>query len=116
MPSIREFGDFGKRYLTREIAFAIILILVGLASFGLGRLSVLSDGKQPVRIEYGEQGASPSMVKNGAVVGSKNGSKYHLPWCSGAQRIKEENKVYFDSIEDAKRNGYTAAANCPGLE
>lgn len=52
---------------------------------------------------------------NGQVVGSKNGSKYHLPECSGAKRIKEENKVWFATVEDAKKAGYTAAANCPGL-
>ncbi len=51
----------------------------------------------------------------GKVVGSKNGSKYHLPECSGAKNIKEENKVWFASVEEAKARGYTAAANCPGL-
>lgn len=51
----------------------------------------------------------------GKVVGSKNGSKYHLPECSGAKRIKEENKIWFASVEEAKSAGYTAAANCPGL-
>ena len=51
----------------------------------------------------------------GKVVGSKNGSKYHLPECSGAKRIKEENKIWFASVEEAKQAGYTAAANCPGL-
>lgn len=51
----------------------------------------------------------------GQLVGSKNGTKYHYPWCSGAERIKEENKIWFQSAEEAKRAGYTPAANCPGL-
>ena len=52
---------------------------------------------------------------SGQYVGSKNGSKYHLPWCSGAQRIKEENKVWFQDKNEAKRLGYTPAKNCPGI-
>ncbi|MFH1608762.1 MAG: hypothetical protein ABH951_01935, partial [Patescibacteria group bacterium] len=51
----------------------------------------------------------------GLLVGSKNGTKYHYPWCSGALRIKEENKVWFNSMEEARQAGYTPAANCKGL-
>jgi len=51
----------------------------------------------------------------GAYVGSRNGSKYHFPWCPGAQQIKEENKVWFSSVEEAQKAGYTPAANCKGL-
>ena len=46
------------------------------------------------------------------VVASKNGSKYHFLWCSGAKQIKEENKIYFNSEEEAVAAGYTLAANC----
>jgi hypothetical protein len=51
----------------------------------------------------------------GKYVGSKTGTKYYLPTCSGAKRIKDENKRWFVSKEDAEKDGYTAAANCPGL-
>ncbi len=51
----------------------------------------------------------------GLYVGSKSGSKYHLPNCPGAQRISAENKVWFASKEDALAKGYTPAANCKGL-
>ncbi len=53
--------------------------------------------------------------KEGKYVASKSGSKYYLPSCSGVKRIKEENKVWFASIEDAKAAGLTPASNCPGL-
>ncbi len=48
------------------------------------------------------------------VVASKAaGSKlYHHPWCSGAQRIKETNKLWFPTEADAITAGYTLAANC----
>ncbi|MEK7585260.1 MAG: hypothetical protein AAB455_02005 [Patescibacteria group bacterium] len=103
--------------------------LVALIAFGLGRLSRLEEAREPVRIE---NVATPALVSSkittsttsisaqtssqaGQFVGSKNGTKYHYPWCSGAQRIKEENKVWFASKEEAATKGYTPASNCPGL-
>jgi len=51
----------------------------------------------------------------GKYVASKNGSKYHFPWCSGATRMKEENKIWFETKEAAEKAGYGPAANCKGL-
>jgi hypothetical protein len=48
-------------------------------------------------------------------IGSKNSDIYHLPECSGAKRIKEENKKCFESKEEAEKAGYRPAQNCPGL-
>jgi len=48
-------------------------------------------------------------------VASKNGTKYHYPWCPGAQSIKEENKIWFSTKEEAEKAGYQPASNCKGL-
>ena len=48
-------------------------------------------------------------------VGSKNGTKYHALWCPGASQIKDENKVFFNSKEEAVASGYAPATNCKGL-
>jgi len=48
----------------------------------------------------------------GNIVASKNGKKYYFVHCSGANRIKNENKIYFSTIEAAEGAGYTLAANC----
>lgn len=48
-------------------------------------------------------------------VGSKNGTKFHLLTCPGAKQIKEENKVFFATKEDAQKAGYTPASNCKGI-
>jgi len=48
-------------------------------------------------------------------VASKNGTKYYLPECSGAKRIKEYNKIYFSSREEAEKAGYEPAVSCPAL-
>ncbi|NQU99696.1 MAG: hypothetical protein HQ538_03075 [Parcubacteria group bacterium] len=47
----------------------------------------------------------------GKYVGSKNSDKYHPLDSGSAKRIKEENKVYFKSKEDAESKGYTAGAS-----
>lgn len=61
------------------------------------------------------QAAAAAMAGQGSYVGSRKGTKYHLPWCPGARTISEENKVWFESKADAESKGYTPAANCKGL-
>lgn len=113
---------------SKDLFLVIIILLTALISFGLGRLSKLEEDKTPLIIN---QPATPVVSTNtainepintktanqgGEVVASKNGTKYHFPWCSGAQSIKEENKITFASIEKARKAGYTPASNCKGLE
>jgi len=45
-------------------------------------------------------------------VGSSTSKKYHLPDCRYALKIKQENKVYFQSAEDAKSQGYLPCKSC----
>jgi hypothetical protein len=98
----------------------------------LGRLSVVLENREPVTLELpttstttvgtGEAQGISSLSKEvttgqaGLLVGSKNSTKYHFPWCSGALRITEANKIYFNSIEEARAKGYSPATNCPGLQ
>ena len=50
--------------------------------------------------------------KKGSIVASKNGTKYYFMHCSGVGRIKEENKVYFNSENDATAEKYEKASGC----
>ncbi|MBI4086620.1 hypothetical protein HY416_01410 [Candidatus Kaiserbacteria bacterium] len=159
--TIREWTQKGKSLLTHLLAGgasdrglfpALLLVTVGLVSFGLGRLSVetgpadrggsllsataaAEDGTSVATGRSGPAGGvgeadtresdirtvgsadetSSSPASEKRYVGSKNGSKYHLPWCSGAARIAEENKIWFSSKEEAEAAGYTPAANCKGI-
>lgn len=74
---------------------------------------------QTQTIETGDQAAALSApVTNavqGAYVASKKSDKYHLPWCSGAKRIAEENKIWFATKEEAEKAGFEPAGNCPGI-
>lgn len=51
----------------------------------------------------------------GNYVASKNGKSYHLLICPGAKLIKEENKIFFATEEEAKAKGYAPAKNCKEL-
>lgn len=100
----------------KDIILTAVIILVALISFGLGRLSKIKEGRVPLNIEVASMSDIEVGVNSGAIVASKNGTKYHYPWCSGAQSIKEENKIWFNSIEEARKAGYQPASNCKGLE
>lgn len=127
---IQKIREMGKALVEGDLYLVLIIFLVGFGSFGLGRLSIGEDVREPVRIEYralsdvsvektDTSSASAEVLgaasAGGKYVGSKNGSKFHFPWCGSAKRIKEENKIWFASIEEAKQAGYSPAANCPGL-
>lgn len=51
--------------------------------------------------------ARTTVAEAGMYVGSKNGTKYYLPSCSGAQRIKPANYIWFQNAQDAQIQGYT---------
>lgn len=111
----------------------LVIILIGLAGFGLGRLSALEKGREPVTIKPADfitlatttmpiqpvlpiGAISTGGNTKGMLVASKNGTKYYFPWCAGVSKIKEENKVWFDSYASAQAAGLTAATNCPNLK
>ena len=56
-----------------------------------------------------------SISASGPYVASKSGKYYHYPWCPGSLRIKEANKIWFQTKEDAEKKGYKPASNCQGL-
>ncbi len=65
--------------------------------------------------DYASLGApknSPTGQKEGSVVASANGTRYYFPWCSGVSRIREENKIWFQTEQDAQNAGYTKATSC----
>ena len=128
-----------------QVFYGLLLILVGLGSFSLGRLSLstapankgpeisfISSKALPPKVSdikpIGGESAyiktsdtkssesSESSESDLSVVASKSGTKYHLPECAGAKQIKPDNLVTFTSRAEAEQAGYTPAANCPGLQ
>jgi hypothetical protein len=141
--SIQEiYNNFKSLLLNDTVFFALLLVLMSVTSFGLGRLSATHPEAQyssgaaqivaaePQKLQSQAQEAEkaagsvsdvqqtsdePQQLGDPQYVASKNGTKYHLLWCSGAKTIKEENKIYFKSKEEAEGAGYTPAANCKGI-
>ena len=110
----------GKQYLYNALSGSvltfILILLVGVASFGLGRLSAVDSSFTPVLRRVPTEGQSIALALGGKFVASKNGSAYYFPWCSGVERINASNMIWFDSSEKAEKAGYAPAKNCKGLQ
>ena len=93
-----------------EWGIVAIVFLVGLGSFGLGRLSVLESVRPPVSIIEAPAGTKPrAMNIGGLIMASKTGSAYYFPWCASALKIARQNQVWFASEDEARRAGYAPA-------
>ncbi len=135
--SIQDIVNIFKSLAANDTWFlGCLLLLTALGSFGLGRasldLAVAGGGvvgPAAVVVHEAPSAVAPVSATSPAVpataveatagtvayVGSRNGTKFHLLTCPGASQIKEENKVYFSSKQDAYSKGYTEAANCKGI-
>lgn len=118
-----------KRYAVR-MYIPTVVVLVGMTSFSLGRLSV-SEPKSDIQFlatplasqsavsrEDTEESVVPLSPQGQAsteVIASKSGTKYYFPWCAAASRIKPENIVRFKTEAAARAAGYTPSSQCPGL-
>lgn len=99
-----------------EWGYVALVLVLALASFGLGRLSALEAVQPPLAIRTTAAGTEPSQLAlGGLVVASRQGSAYYFPWCTGAMRLAVANQIWFASEQDARRAGYTPAKACQGL-
>ncbi len=121
----------------KPLYHGLLLFAVALLAFGLGRLGQINTldtpfylSRQIVPIDFGgmieyKTKESPSFIsssesspaqtsnsENKQIVASKNSTKYHLPWCSGAKSIKPENRIYFSNEAEAIASGRSKAGNC----
>jgi hypothetical protein len=130
------------RYLLRKIKDMVLslryrwglgeplFIFIGIVSWGvaLGCAGILVglEGMRPKpAIIYGAFSAGAVATKGqgnsattttstvqGAFLASKSGTKYYPAWCKSASRIKDANRVWFQSEEEAQKAGYTRAGTC----
>lgn len=117
--SIRESSRKIKAHLhdlPGDLAIVLIIILTATGSFGLGRISAKSGLSEHISVASAAMADTEPMPLGGLLVASSRGSRYHFPWCAGAQQIAAQNKIWFESATDAREAGYTPARNCKGLE
>ncbi len=138
--NIPDVSDGIKQFLAKippGAIYSAILLLSCTGSFGLGIIAAKEmdmaggEGKGFWIEEVSATSTLPAAVQSavapalepevadipagGQYVSSKSGTRYYLPWCSGAKQIKEENKVWFTTKEAAEAAGYTPAKNCKGI-
>ncbi len=78
-----------------------------------GDAETTSTGKVPALPPHPFQGEVPKA--EGVYEAARGGTVYYLPTCSGAKKIAEKNKIWFDSKAEADKFGYKPAKNCKGL-
>ena len=112
----------------------ILIVIVACLFFVLGRLSVDKPQENEVKIGYiatnsqvatslgsdlylktGSTTKESSVPTDGPVIGKKSGKKYYFPWCGTVKRIKPENQIHFNSIQEARKSGFLPGGNCKGL-
>lgn len=59
-----------------------------------------------------EQTPQQSTATTGKFVGSKESDKYHLPTCRWAEKIVPENRIWFQTEEEAIKAGYKPCSVC----
>ncbi len=124
-----SFASGLENATTRDVFVVLVLIGTALFSFGLGRVSVLAP-RPPVVITMatssdvylspaadisGEGSVNQTASAAGAgaaITGTRTTRSYYFSWCSGVNRIKEKNRVYFNSKEEAENAGYHPASSC----
>lgn len=133
MEKIKSFVDSSKG---KDILTIMIVILVGIGSFELGRLSKENASSGGLNIRYEDQAnllantarvgdikpineaidqinisKSPS-PKTGNFFASKRGKKYYSISCSAGKTIKVDNRIYFDTREEAEKVGFELSSAC----
>lgn len=119
-----------QNIIQKSIKYRIyaVLALVFLIGLGIGLLISRSEPSpiiidKNVKIGLPEQtnlsnsGENPTINKNnhkilGNFLASINGNTYYPKNCAAANRIKEENRIWFNTKEEAEAQGYKPAQNC----
>jgi hypothetical protein len=120
---MEKIKQFIESELGKDILVVFIVILVGLGSFELGRLSKTSNSSG-LKIEYLGESQNQGEIQAGNVIqafnnnsennffASSKGSKYYSLGCSGGKTIKQENRIYFATGEEAEQAGYALSTSC----
>ncbi|MCX6757994.1 MAG: hypothetical protein NTZ44_03895 [Candidatus Nomurabacteria bacterium] len=118
----------------KDVLIILIVLLVGLGSFMLGRLSnkaqngqfkvenssnqanTLNDSESGQnsqnRVNISQTSAANQAQISGNFFASSRGKKYYPVGCSAGNTIKESNKIYFTTGEEAQNSGYELSSSC----
>ncbi len=119
---IKTFANERRRMLL----MVLFVFIISLISFGLGRLSIVAQPESlviengvptlsdvsKIMTTGGAQSIGLPTAQSGNFVASKNSTYYYLPTCATAKRIKDENKVWFQTEQEAQGLGFTRGSGC----
>lgn len=108
-----------------RLIYPVIIIGVGICSFGLGRLStyqsnnlqgegniVIIEKDNLLQNDSEEIAYTNEKDLEKKFVASKNGKMYYPKGCGAASRIKTENEVWFSTEDEALKSGYQRSSSC----
>lgn len=116
--------------------FVVSAILIAGSAYFIGNIQANDSQKSEIQIVYPDAIAikssinsnvtEPTSVQEGSnvkevqkadakIVASKNGKRYYYANCGGINRIKQENRIYFNTKEEAEVKGLTLASGCKAL-
>lgn len=77
-------------------------------------LAAQQEAREAGRGLWGINAQTPQQppATSGKYVASKESDKYHYPWCRWAEQIKPENRIYFQTKEEAEAAGYKPCGVC----
>ena len=133
--SIADFKEKIKAFTKTEdiqtILYIVILVIVAISSFYLGRLSknesiyspekALNEAKTVIsdqsatdtqNDQKGALGDQNKAFSGGAFIAAKSGTKYYPAGCSGINKIKIENRISFQTEAEAQATGRTRSGTC----
>ncbi|MFH1048074.1 MAG: hypothetical protein V1732_00230 [Patescibacteria group bacterium] len=117
MPIYQNISQKSNKYL--PYAIFLVVFLIGL---GIGLLINNSEPSQIIidkNIKIGLPNSNNGQVVDtnnykilGNFLASINGEAYYPKDCAAANRIKEENRIWFNTKKEAESQGYRPAQNC----
>lgn len=126
-----------KHQFVKKIEMILLIIsaiLIGVSAYFIGKIQTLESRSNTIQVVYPDAIAIkkdniniPNQVdasinttietklQTGKIIASKNGKRYYYESCNGINRIKPENRIYFDTKEQAEAKGLTLASGCKTL-
>jgi mannose/fructose/N-acetylgalactosamine-specific phosphotransferase system component IIB len=117
----------------KETLISLVIVTTGLTAFILGFMAgkdssnnnsskvVFTDVDKSAMLaasimaqnnKQSSQEMSESKQTKTTIFGSKSGTKYYHSWCKAGNRVKLENRIYFESAKQAEAAGRSLAASC----
>lgn len=107
--------EYLKKINSRLHLFDLVIIsVVTITFFGFSIFIYYENNIHKKDLKYLENigEISANLSENQKIFASKNGATYTFSWCSAADRIKEENRIYFNNEEEAITSGRRLSKLC----